>query len=53
MNPELATQEPLFHGDEELPQPAQSVIDKGKLLNCKEDGEFHHLVLFFDQRRTW
>ena len=53
MNPELATQEPLLHGDEELPQPAPDVIEMGNRYNCKEDGEVHHLVLFFDQRRTW
>merc|ERR1712062_888690 len=51
INPELATQEPLLHGDEELPQPGPDIIEMGKKIN--DDGEIHHLVLFFDQRRTW
>ena len=53
MNPELATQEPLLHGDEELPQPNDDVIQMGNQYNDIADGEVHHLVLFFDQRRTW
>ena len=53
MNPELATQEPLLHGDEELPQPAPDIIELGNKMNSNLDSEIHHLVLFFDQRRTW
>ena len=54
MNPELCMglEEPLVYGDEELPVPSQEVIDSGQRKN-EESNEVHHLVLFFDSKRTW
>ena len=54
MNPELCIglEEPLVYGDEELPTPTQEVIDDGQRKNEESDDE-HHLVPFFDSKRTW
>ena len=51
-NPELGQEEPLLHGDEELPQPNADIIGLGEKLNGKKE-ECFNLVLFFDARRTW
>ena len=51
-NPELGQEEPLLHGDEELPQPTPDIISLGENLNKNPENE-HNLVLFFDARRTW
>jgi len=52
INPELTTGEPLLLGDEEIPQPSVDIIKAGNRLNLEGDSQ-HHLVLFFDQKRTW
>ena len=46
----LGADEPLLHGDEELPQPSFKIIELGNRLNVNGD---YNLVLFFDARRTW
>jgi hypothetical protein len=51
-NPELGADEPLLHGDEELPQPTPDIINIGENLNQSQPRAFN-LVLFFDARRTW
>ena len=52
INPELTTGEPLLLGDEEIPQPSVDIIKAGNKLNLEGESQ-HHLVLFFDQKRTW
>ena len=51
-NHELGQEEPLFHGDEELPRPNTDIIGLGEKLNGKKEQCFN-LVLLFDARRTW
>ena len=51
---DLSQDEPILHGDEELPQPSFDIIEIGNKLNRNQDDtERYNLVLFFDARRTW
>ena len=51
---DLSQDEPILHGDEELPQPSYDIIEIGNKLNRNQEGaERYNLVLFFDARRTW
>jgi len=51
---DLSQDEPILHGDEELPQPSYDIIEIGNKLNRNQDDtERYNLVLFFDARRTW
>ena len=48
-----AEDEPILHGDEELPQPSYDTIEFGNELNRNQKGGIsYNLVLFFDARRT-
>ena len=49
----LGADEPLLHGDEELPQPSFKIIELGNKLKRDGTDSEYNLVLFFDARRTW